>query len=96
MDKSPFTIEIAQTFHRRIASIVDRVQVGIWNVGTRDLLGFDSDFGFGQQHGFQSLVLKTCHRSTRLRLPWETLLGDSAEDRKSVDEAIENAIKALT
>ena len=96
MESSPFTLEIAQAFHRRIASIIDAVQVGIWKVGTRDLLSFDSDFGFGQQYGFQSLVLKTCHRSTRLRLPWDTLLGDSATDRQSVDEAIEGAIRALT
>jgi hypothetical protein len=96
MEKSPFTIEIAREFHRRVASIVDAVQVGIWKVGAQDLLGFESDFGFGQQHGFQSLFLKTSHRSTCLRLPWDTLIGDSAADQQSVNEAIESAIKALT
>lgn len=96
MNNDAFTIEMAQDFHRRMASIVDAVQVGIWKAGTRDLLGFDSDFGFGQKHGFQSLVLKTCHRSTCLRLTWDTLVGDSPPDRRDVDEAIEGAIRALT
>lgn len=96
MDTNALTIEVAQEFHRRVASIVDSVQVGIWKAGTRDLLGFDSDFGFGQQHGFQSLALKTSHRTTCLRLYWASVIGDSADDRECVEDAIERAIKALT
>ncbi len=96
MDKDQFTIETAQEFHRRMASIIDTVQVGIWKAGSRDLIGYDSDYGFGQKRGFQTLVLKTGRRSAYLRLLWDTILGDDAEDRQLVDEAIQSAINALS
>jgi hypothetical protein len=95
MDKNPFTIEMALEFHRRMASIVDAVQSGVWKAGLRDLIGYDSDFGFGQKRGVQTLVLKSSHRSAYVRLNWDAILGESATDRALVDEAIQRAINAL-
>jgi hypothetical protein len=93
--ENQFTIEMAQEFHRRMATIVDAIQVGIWQSGRRDLLGYDSDYGFGQDHGQQTLVLKTGRRSVYLRLDWNTILGDSPADRQLVDEAVRRAIYTL-
>jgi hypothetical protein len=95
MDNNQFTVELAQEFHRRMATIIDAVQAGIWQNGVHDLLGYDSDYGFGQKRGLQTLVLKTGHRSTYLRLHWDTILGDTPADRQLVDDAIRSAINAL-
>lgn len=90
-----FTVSMAQAFHRRMAAIVEAVQVGIWYKDRHELLGHDTDFGFGQQRGSQTLILKTARRSTYVRLNWHTILGDSPENRASVDQAIHQAIEAL-
>ncbi|TVO53415.1 hypothetical protein [Denitromonas halophila] len=95
MDKKQFTIEMANEFHRRMASIIDAVQAGIWEAGLHDLLGYDSDYGFGQQRGIQTLVLKTGHRSAYLRLYWDAILGESQADRQLVDDAVKRAINTL-
>jgi hypothetical protein len=95
MDEDQFTIEKAHEFHRRMAAIVTAVQAGIWQSGRHELLGYDSDYGFGQQRGLQTLVLKTGHRSAYVRLDWNTILGDTPDDRQLVDEAIRRAIYAL-
>jgi hypothetical protein len=95
MDKDQFTIEMAQEFHRRMATIVEAVQVGIWQYGRHELLGYDSDYGLGQQRGQQTLVLKTGHRSAYVRLDWNTILGDTPSERELVDEAIHRAINLL-
>jgi hypothetical protein len=95
MDNEQFTIEIAQEFHRRMAAIVAAVQAGIWQSSGHQLLGYDSDYGFGQKRGLQTLVLKTGHRSAYVRLDWNTILGDTPEDRKLVDDAINRAICVL-
>lgn len=76
MEKEHFTIEMAQAFRERIASIID--------------------FGFGPQRGVQALVPKTSHRSTCLRLHWDTIMGDEQADRDLVDEAVKRAINALS
>jgi hypothetical protein len=96
MDKTQFTVEMAQEFHRRMAAIVDAVQAGIWQAGVHDLLGYSTDFGFGQQRGMQTLDLKTGHRSAHIRLYWDTVLGDAPADRALVDEAIASALNELT
>lgn len=88
MEKEHFTIEMAQAFHESIASIIDEVQ--------RDLIGYDTDFGFGQQRGVQTLVPKTSHRSTYLRLHWDTIMGGEQADRDLVDKAVKWAINALS
>lgn len=95
MDNTQFTVEMAREFHRRMAAIVDTVQAGIWKNGMHDLLGYDSDFGFGQQRGLQTLVLKTARRSAYVRLDWNTILGDAPSDREAVDQAIHHAIEVL-
>jgi len=95
MEEELYTLDMALEFHRRIAAIVSAVQAGIWNDGRQELIGYDSDFGFGQKRGIQTLVLKTSHRSAYLRLDWETVLGNAPEQRQLVDEAIRTAIGTL-
>lgn len=95
MKADQFTVQMAQEFHRRMATIVDAVQVGIWQSGRHDLLSYDSDYGFGQQRGLQTLVLKTGRRSAYVRLDWDTILGDTPVERQRVDDAIHLAIGLL-
>ena len=95
MDKTQFTVEVAQEFHRRMAVIIDAVQAGIWQTGMHHLLGYSTDFAFGQERGLQTLVLKTRNRSKYVRLQWDTILGDSPADRQSVDDAVKSAIQEL-
>ncbi|MBL8437825.1 MAG: hypothetical protein JNM61_06470 [Zoogloeaceae bacterium] len=95
MKTDQFTVEMAQEFHRRMAAIVEAVQVGIWASGRHDLLSYDSDFGFGQQRGQQTLVLKTASRSAYVRLDWDTILGNTANERQRVDDAIHLAVGVL-
>jgi len=90
-----FTFAVTREFHRRMAAAIDAVQEGIWNAGTHDLLGYSTDYGFGQKHGVQTLVLKTRRRSAYLRLHWNTILSDTPQDRKSVSDAIGSAITEL-
>lgn len=96
MENQKFSVEVAQEFHKRMAAIVDAVQVGIWEAGLHDLLGYATDYAFGQERGQQTLVLKTRNRSAYVRLHWNTVLGDTPADRQVVDAAIKSAINELT
>jgi len=78
-----------------MAAAIDTVQEGIWNAGVHDLIGYSTDYGFGQKHGVQTLVLKTRRRSAYLRLHWDTILSDAPADRQLVDAAIGSAITEL-
>lgn len=95
MDKPPFTLEVAQEFHRRMAAIIDAVQTGIWQAGLYNLLGYATDYAPGQERGLQTLVLKTRSRSAYVRLQWDVVLGNTAADRELVDRAISSAINEL-
>jgi hypothetical protein len=94
-DKDPHTVDVPREFHRRMAIIIDAVQTGIWQEGVHDLLGYATDYAFGQQRGLQTLVLKSRHRSAYVRLHWDTLMSDKVADRQLVDEIIQNAIREL-
>ena len=96
MDNDAFSVEVAREFHRRMAMIIDAVQTAIWHKGSHGLLGYATDYAFGQKRGQQTLVLKTNNRSAYVRLQWETIMGDTPEDRQLVDGAIQSAIKELT
>jgi hypothetical protein len=95
IDKDPLVVDVPREFHRRMAAIIDAVQTGIWQEGVHDLLGYATDYAFGQQRGLQTLVLKSKHRSAYVRLHWDTLMGDTVADRQLVDEVIQNAIREL-
>jgi hypothetical protein len=95
-DNLQFTVEAAQEFHRRMAAIIDAVQAGIWQAGLHDLLGYATDYAFGQERGRQTLVLKTHNRSAYVRLQWDAILGDTPADRQLVDDAIRSAISELS
>lgn len=79
-----------------MAAIVDAVQAGIWQAGLHDLLGYATDYAFGQERGQQTLVLKTRNRSAYVRLQWDTILGETPSDRQAMDDAIKRAINELT
>ena len=79
-----------------MATIIDKVQSGVWEAGVHDLLGYATDYAFGQQRGQQTLVLKSRNRSAYLRLKWDTLMGDTEADQEQVDAAIKSAIRELT
>jgi hypothetical protein len=96
MDVHRFSVETVQEFQRRMAAIIDAVQAGIWQTGVHDLLGYATDYAFGQDRGQQTLVLKTRNRSAYVRLQWNTILGDTAADRQLVDGAIRSAINELS
>lgn len=96
VEKDPLAVEVPQEFHRRMAAIIEAVQTGIWQAGVHDLLGYATDFAFGQQRGVQTLVLKSRHRSTYVRLHWDTVMGDGDADRTRVDTAISTAINDLS
>src|SRR5512135_3838460 len=96
MDKDPHTVDVPREFHRRMAVIIDAVQTGIWQEGVHDLLGYATDYAFGQQRGLQTLVLKSKHRSAYVRLAWDTVMGDSDADRHAVAAAVKSAINELT
>ena len=91
MDKDPFTVDVAREFHRRMATIIDAVQTGIWQEGVHDLLRYATDYA----RGLQTLVLKGNHRSAYVRLQWETVMGDTDADRQRVQEAIKSVITEL-
>ena len=90
------TIEVVREFHRRMAAIVEAVQAGIWEKGFHDLLGYATDYGFGQQRGVQTLVLKTKHKSSYVRLHWDTVMGDGVAERQAVEASIKDAITELS
>ena len=93
--EDPLTVDVPREFHRRMAAIIDAVQVGVWQAGVHDLLGYATDYAFGQQRGLQTLVLKSKHRSAYVRLYWDTVMGDTDADRELVDEATRSAISEL-
>lgn len=96
MEEDEYTLDMALEFHRSIAAIVSAVQEGIWKSGRHELIGYDSDFGFGQKRGIQTLVLKTPQRSAYVRLDWVTVLSGAPEGRQLVDGAIQGAIGQLS
>jgi hypothetical protein len=89
------TLDVAREFHRRMAAIIDQVQAAIWQEGSPHLLGYATDYAFGQQRGVQTLVLKTNHRSTYVRLHWHTVLGNGVTEVQAVEEAVAHAIGEL-
>jgi hypothetical protein len=90
------TIDAVREFHRRMAAIVEAVQTGIWELGFHDLLGYATDYGFGQQRGVQTLVLKTKHKSSYVRLHWNTVMGDGPAQAQAIETAIRDAITELS
>ncbi len=88
-EKDPLTVDVPREFHRRMAAIIDAVQIGIWDEGVHDLLGYATDYAFGQQRGLQTLVLKSKHRSAYVRLYWDTVMGDTDADRHQVEDRLE-------
>ncbi|MEO5701675.1 MAG: hypothetical protein ABIS17_01530 [Casimicrobiaceae bacterium] len=95
MASDPLTIEVPREFHRRMAAIIDAVQAGIWEGGVHDLLGYATDYAFGQERGLQTLVLKTRRRSAYVRLHWDVIMGEVPADRERVAQAITAAINEL-
>jgi hypothetical protein len=96
MDNDTISVDVPREFQRRMAAIIAAVQTGIWERGVHDLLGYATDYAFGQQRGLQTLVLKSRNRPAYVRLDWDTVIGDSDEDRRRVDAAINSAIAELT
>jgi hypothetical protein len=96
MERDPSTVDVPREFHRRMAAIIEAVQTGIWQAGVHDLLGYSTDYAFGDKRGLQTLVLKTSRRSAYARLQWETIMGDSPADRQVVENSVNNAIQELT
>src|SRR4030095_5568513 len=92
IEKDPLTVDVPREFHRRMAAGIDAVQAGVWQAGVHDLLGYATDYAFGQKRGTQTLVLKSKHRSAYVRLYWDTVMGDTVADRELVDEVTRNAI----
>lgn len=95
MTTDPISVDVPRDFHRRMAAIIDAVQTGIWEAGVHDLLGYATDFAFGQQRGLQTLVLKSRHRSAYVRLNWDSIMDDTVAARQTVDAAIAAAINEL-
>ena len=95
-EKDPPSVDVPREFHRRMAAIIEAVQSGIWQAGVHDLLGYATDYAFGDARGLQTLVLKSRHRSAYVRLQWETIMSDADAERQLVDSAIHNAIHELT
>ena len=91
----PMTLEVVREFHRRMAAMIDTVQQGIWEGGVHDLLGYATDYAFGQQRGVQTLVLKSKHRSSYVRLHWDTVMGDGAVELQAVEATVKDAISEL-
>lgn len=79
-----------------MAAIIEAVQTGIWDAGVHDLLGYATDYAFGDSRGLQTLVLKSRRRSAYVRLQWETIMGDAAADQQRVGAAVTSAINELT
>lgn len=96
IEKDPLSVDVPREFQRRMAAIIEQVQTGIWQQGVRDLLGYATDYAFGEIRGLQTLVLKTKHRSAYVRLQWETVMSDTDADRQRVDHIVRNAIHELT
>ena len=96
MDQDPLLIDVPREFHRRMAAIIEAVQSGIWERGVHDLLGYATDYAFGDKRGLQTLVLKSRNRSSYVRLQWGTIMADTEPERKRVEEAVRTAIAELS
>jgi hypothetical protein len=96
MTDDPLAVDVPREFQRRMAAIIEQVQVAIWERGVHDLLGYATDYAFGQQRGMQTLVLKSRNRSAYVRLNFDTVIGDTDADRAAVDAAVKSAIAELT
>jgi len=96
MTDDPLAVEVPREFQRRMAAIIEQVQVAIWDRGVNDLLGYATDYAFGQQRGMQTLVLKSRNRSAYVRLNFDTVVGDTDADRAAIDAAVKSAIAELT
>jgi hypothetical protein len=94
--QEPVSVDVPREFHRRMAAIIEAVQTGIWEAGVHDLLGYATDYAFGQQRGLQTLVLKSKHRSAYVRLYWDTVMGDADADKALIEQAIRSAIRELS
>jgi hypothetical protein len=94
--KDPVSVDVPREFHRRMAAIIEDVQTGIWQKGVHDLLGYATDYAFGDTRGLQTLVLKSRHRSAYVRLQWETIMSDDPAARQLVESTVRNAIGELT
>ena len=90
------TLDGVREFHRRMAAIVEAVQTGVWERGLHDMVGYATDYAFGQERGVQTLVLKTKQRSTYVRLQWDTVMGDGVAERQAVETTINKAISELS
>ena len=96
MNDDPLAVDVPREFQRRMAAIIEKVQVAIWDRGVHDLLGYATDYAFGQQRGMQTLVLKSRNRSAYVRLNFDTVVGDTDADRAAIDAAVKSAIAELT
>ena len=90
------TLDTVREFHRRMAAMIEAVQTGVWERGLHDLVGYSTDYAFGQERGVQTLVLKTKHRSSYVRLHWDSIMGDGATELQLVATTIGHAISELT
>ena len=81
------------TDEEALRAVIEAVQTGIWQSGVHDLLGYATDYAFGDKRGLQTLVLKSKHRSAYVRLQWETIMGNTVADRQQMENAIKNAIR---
>ena len=95
-DDDAMSLDVVREFHRRMAAMIEAVKTGIWDHDLHELLGYATDYGFGQQRGVQTLVLKTKHRSSYVRLHWDTVMGDSIADKQVVETTIARAITELS
>jgi len=90
------TLDAVREFHRRMAAMIEAVQTGIWERGLHDVLGYATDYAFGQDRGVQTLVLKTRGRSSYVRLQWNTVMGDGIAEKQAVETTINSAIGELS
>ena len=79
-----------------MSAIIESVQVSIWERGVHELLGYSTDFALGQARGVQTLVLKTRGRSAYLRVHWDTLMSDAADECARVQELVRLAVQELS
>jgi hypothetical protein len=89
------TLDVVREFQRRMAAMIEAVQTGIWGEGVHELLGYSTDYAFGQQRGVQTLVLKSKHRSSYVRLHWDTVMGDGVAELQAVATTVKEAISEL-
>jgi hypothetical protein len=79
-----------------MAAIIDAVQSGVRAAGVHDLLGYATDYAFGQQRGVRTPVPKTSNRSAYVRVKWGYRDRQAEVDRQAVDAVIKSAIRELS